>query len=76
MFFATFFDSNVLSLFLAMLFGSNVFWQCFFRARFGIDFEQIFGGSKAEKSLKTFVFLMVFANFHKIDVFKKVMNKA
>ena len=50
----------------------EVFFRCFFRLRFGIDFEWIFGGSEPEKSIKTMVFSMVFANFHKIDVFEKM----
>ena len=50
-------------------------FQCFFRMRFCMDFGLFFGGSKPEKSLKTIVFSMVFANFHKIDVFKKSANK-
>ena len=46
--------------------------RCFFGMRFGIDLGWIFGGSKPEKSIKTIVFSMVFANFHKIDVFEKI----
>ena len=53
----------------------EVFFRCFFRARFGIDFGWIFGGSEPEKSIKTIVFSMVFANFQKIDVFEKRAKK-
>ena len=47
---------------------SEVFFRCFFRARFDIDFGWIFGPSEPDKSTKTIVFSMVFVNFHKIDV--------
>ena len=50
----------------------EVFFRCFFRMRFYMDFELFFGGSKLEKSLKTIVFSMVLAKFHRIDVFEKV----
>ena len=53
----------------------DAFLQSFFRMRFGIDFWSIFGSSKPEKSTKTIVFLMFFANFHKIDVFEKVAKQ-
>ena len=53
----------------------EVFFQCFFRMRFCMDFGLFFGGSKPEKSLKTIVFSMVFANFYKIDIFEKIMKK-
>ena len=53
----------------------EVTFRCFFRMRFCMDFWLFFGGSKPEKSLKTIVFSMVFANFHKIDVFEKVVKK-
>ena len=53
----------------------DVFFRCFFRLRFGIDFGWIFGGSEHEKSIKTVVCSMVFANFHKIDVFEKNAKK-
>ena len=43
--------------------------------RFGVDFGWIFGGSELEKSMKTIVFSMVFANFQKIDVFEKSAKK-
>ena len=42
----------------------EVFFRCFFRMRFYIDFELFFGGSKLEKSLKTIGFSMVFENQH------------
>ena len=54
----------------------DVFCRCFFRMRFGIDFGWIFGGSELETSVITIVFSMVFANFHKIDVFEKKAKKA
>ena len=54
---------------------STVFFRCFFRTRFGIDFGWIFGTSERDKSTKTIVFSMVFVNFHKIDVFKKSTKK-
>ena len=53
----------------------KVFFEVFFGRIFGIDFEWIFGGSKLEKSIKTIVFPMVFAKFHKNDVFEKVAKK-
>ena len=53
----------------------EVFWQCFFGLRFGIDFGWIFGGSESEKSIKTIGFSMVFANFQKISVFEKIGKK-
>ena len=53
----------------------EVFLRCVFRMRFGVDFGRIFGDSKPEKSIKTIVFPMVFAIFHKIDVFEKVAKK-
>ena len=53
----------------------EVFFRCFFRVRFGIDFLWNLGGSDVEKSIKTIVFSMVFANFQKIDVFEKVAKK-
>ena len=53
----------------------EVFFRCFFRVRFGIDFLWNLGGSDIEKSTKTIVFPMVFANFQKIDVFEKVAKK-
>ena len=53
----------------------EVFFRCFFRMRFGIDFLWNLGGSDIEKSIKTIVFPRVFANFHKIDVFEKVAKK-
>ena len=53
----------------------EVIFRCFFRMRFCIDFGWFFGGSQPEKSIKTIVFSMVFANFHKIDVFEKVAHK-
>ena len=53
----------------------EAFLRCFFPACFGIDFGWIFGGSHLEKSIKTIVFSMVFANFHKIDLFEKVAKK-
>ena len=53
----------------------DAFFRCFFRMRFGIDFFRIFGGSEPEKSIKTVVFSMVFANFQKIDVFEKSAKK-
>ena len=43
--------------------------------RFCIDFGWIFRGSEPEKSIKTIVFAMVFANFHNIDVFEKSAKK-
>ena len=51
---------------------STVFFRCFFRTRFGIDFGWIFGTSERDKSTKTIVFSMVLVNFHKIDVFKNI----
>ena len=54
----------------------EVFFRCFFRVRFGIDFLWNLGGSDVEKSIKTIVFPMVFANFQKIDVFEKEAKKA
>ena len=54
---------------------STVFFRCFFRTRFGIDFGWIFGTSERDKSTKTIVFSMVFVNFHKIDVFKNIAKK-
>ena len=53
----------------------EVFLRCVFRMRFGVDFGRIFGDSKPEKSIKTMVFPMVFAIFHKIDVFEKNPKK-
>ena len=53
----------------------EVFFQCFFRMCFCMDFGLFFGGSKPEKSLKTIVFSMVFANFYKIDIFEKKIKK-
>ena len=53
----------------------ELFFRCFFRARFGMDFGWNFGGSEPEKSIKTIVFSMVFANFQKIDVFEKSAKK-
>ena len=53
----------------------EVFLWCFFWMRFSIDLGWIFGGSKPEKSIKTIVFPMVFADSQKIDVFKKVAKK-
>ena len=53
----------------------EVFLLRFFRKRFGIDFGWFFEGSQPEKSIKTIVFSMVFANFQKIDVFEKVAKK-
>ena len=53
----------------------EVTFRCFFRMRFCMDFWLLFGGSKPEKSLKTIVFSMVFANFYKIDIFEKIMKK-
>ena len=52
-----------------------VLFLYFLGLRFGIDFGWIFGGSEPEKSIKTIVFSMVFANFHKIDVFEKSAKK-
>ena len=51
------------------------FFRCFFRMRFGIDFEWILGASDLEKSIKTIGFSMVFVDFHKIDVFEKSAKK-
>ena len=53
----------------------EVFFRCFLRMRFGIDFGWIFEGSNLEKSLKTIGFSMVFANFQKIDVFEKISKQ-
>ena len=53
----------------------DVCFQCFFRVSFGIHFGWIFEASEPEKSIKTSVFSMVFANFHKIDIFEKVTKK-
>ena len=53
----------------------EVFFRCFFRVRFGIDFLWFLGGSELEKSIKTIVFSMVFANFQKNNVFEKVLKK-
>ena len=53
----------------------EVFRRCFFAMRFGIDLGWIFGGSKAEKSIKTISFSMFFAHFQKIDIFEKSMKK-
>ena len=53
----------------------EVFFQCFFRMCFCMDFGLFFGGSKPEKSLKAIVFSMVFANFYKIDIFEKIKKK-
>ena len=52
----------------------EVFFKCFFRMRFGIDFGWIFGGSNLEKSRKSIVFTMVFVNFHKIDLSKNLKS--
>ena len=54
---------------------SRHFFRYFFLLRFGIGFSWILGGSKPEKSVKTMVFSMVFANFQKIDVFEKAAKK-
>ena len=43
--------------------------------RFWIDCGSIVGGSKPEKSIKTIVFSMVFADFQKIGVIKKIAQK-
>ena len=53
----------------------EVFIRCFFGMCFSIDLGWIFGGSKPEKLEKTIRFSMVFANFQKIDIFKKVAKK-
>ena len=55
---------------------SDVFFHAFFEYVCWIDFKWFSGGSKPEKSLKTIVFSMVFADFHNIDGFKKLANKA
>ena len=55
---------------------SDVFFHAFFAYVFCIDFRWFSGGSKPEKSLKTIVFSMVVANFHGIDGFEKLANKA
>ena len=43
----------------------------FVDAFFECVLASFFGGSNPEKSIKTICFSLVFANFHKIDVFKK-----
>ena len=45
------------------------FLSMFFRMRFDIDFDWIFGGSKPQKSL---FFQRKINDFHEIDVFAKV----
>ena len=59
----------------AKIYFCEMILPCFFRKRFGIDFGWFFGGSQPEKSIKTMVFSMVFANFHKIHIFEKVTKK-
>ena len=54
----------------------DAFLRSFFQMRFGIDFGSFSGGPNPEKSIKTIVFSMFFANFHKIDIFEKVARQA
>ena len=49
----------------------DVFSECVSASFFCGNWE----GSDVEKSIKTIVFPMVFANFQKIDVFEKVAKK-
>ena len=50
------------------------FLRCFFQLRFGVVLEAFPGGSKFEKSIKTMGFSVVFVNFCKINIFKKLKN--
>ena len=54
---------------------ARFFSDVFFRLHVGIVFGSFLGASDLENSVKTIGFSMVFANFYKIDAFKKVAKQ-
>ena len=53
----------------------ELFFDALFERNFGIDFWSFWRGWNLDELFKTIGFSMVFANFHKIDAFKKSANK-